>query len=216
MTFFDETKSIIENIALLSAPLVLFISIIGLRQLQIAKNSLKITSARDAAKLSFEITKEYDEKFNQAYYNLAKAMQKNGIPEFEGIITDFTITEYNKLDKNLRDKWEKNYSKIEIEFIHLTNLLECYSISFVKKIADEDIAFNIDCYLFLQLTELGYPYIIKKHNEDKINLSCLNTIQLYKIWKSRIIAMHNEQEFKNLQEKIRTAGVMEPLKPIGA
>lgn len=215
MTFFDHSKSIIENAALLSGPIVLIISIIGLQQLTIAKKSLKINSLRDAAKFSFEIIEEYSQKFDNANQTLLKAFKECNIQKLEFEITDFSIEEYNKIDKKWRDQWESNIGETHDHLLDTANLLEGYSIPFIKKIADEDIAFNIDCYIFLHLTKLCYPFIVKKHNEDKLKLYSINTIHLYELWNSRIQSMHNEKEFAVLKEKIKKTKNIRP-KPIGA
>jgi hypothetical protein len=216
MTFFDEQKSIVENAALFSAPLLLIIGIIGLKQLNIARKSLKITSVRDAAKFSFQITEDYDEKFEKAYQALLTSLRKYNIEKFDGIITDFSIEEYHKLDENWRTQWEENEHNIDWHLTKVANLLEGYAIPFIKKIADEDIAFNIDCYVYIQLTTLCYPYIVKKHNDDKLNLHSCNTIELFLRWKMRIENLHNEKELLNAKEKIKRQEKIIPIKPIGS
>ena len=216
MTFFDETKSIIENAALLSGPLLLLIGIIGLKQLNIARKSLKITSVRDAAKFSFQITEDYAPKFEQAYQDLLVALKKHNIEKFNGEIVDFSFEEYNKLDDKWRKQWDDNESKLENDLIGIANLLEGYAIPFMKKIADEDIAFNIDCYVYFQLTNACYPFIVKKHNTDKLNLYSCNTIELYQRWKQKIKHLHNEKELSIAKEKIKKQKKIIPIKPIGS
>lgn len=216
MTFFDYNKSFIENAALLSTPLLLIIGAIGLKQIQLAKKNLKITSIRDAAKFTIQITEDYSERFTLANDNFLNAVIKHNIKPYEGEIENFSLEKYNQLDENWRKQWEEKERLIIRELVNTTSLLEGYSIPFIKKIADENIAFNIDCYVIIQLTKQCYPYIVRKHNEDKLNLLACNAIELFLRWQQRIENLHNEKELIALNEKIKTKGKVKPIKPIGS
>lgn len=59
MEFFDSTKSIVENLYLLSGPIIALLAIAGVIQLFIARKTMIINSKREAANLAAQQIKDY-------------------------------------------------------------------------------------------------------------------------------------------------------------
>ncbi len=62
MEFFDSSKSIIENLYLLSGPILALLATAGVIQLFIARKTLIVNSKRDAANLAAQQIKDYSER----------------------------------------------------------------------------------------------------------------------------------------------------------
>jgi hypothetical protein len=218
MTFFDAQKSIIENLYFISGPILFIVGIIGLWQLRIAKNSLKINSQRASAIMAFELcdkcTKEMSPLFNIVTEELTalnvdyKKIQAMGLHSLKEIKEDDpNYPEVQKLWVNM-DNFPDTLSK-------MADLLEGFSIPFIKKIADEEIAYNREFLKFEQYCNLCAPAIIRELEEYPHQKHLYeNVIELYSIWKSRNERELLDDQVSNLiikKSKIK----IQTIKPLG-
>lgn len=219
MTFFDETKSIVENLSFLSAPLVLLITILGLRQLKIAKDSIRINSQRESAVLAFTLVEKYFAEFTNLYDELIKLMQDCGI-NYEKL-EQLNLHELDKIDiANVNyleyQKLEANYTKLEYHIWNFADKLETFSVPFINKIADEQIAYNHEFMKFIQYCNLCSIQIIKAKNNSKNHHSVYEcVIELYSIWKSRSESENVDNQLSHLLEIKRKMKTKKTIRPIG-
>jgi hypothetical protein len=195
MTFFDHSKSIVENIYLLSGPFLLIVSAFGLKQLKIAKDNIKINSKRQAITLSFDLCEKYERSLEEKCQIIERKMQELGINPNEIIqlnpskLNHFTseIISNNEFKKTI-----ENYDKLSKPLTDLANELEGFSIAFVKGIADEELAYDLQFTQFYHwsvmcLTEI---YMTKNLNNKPVEqILYSNLCEIYSIWKLR-----NEKE----------------------
>jgi len=164
MNFFDTSKSIIENIYFLTAPILLIVAIFGLAQLRIAKYTLRINSKRDAALLSIKLCETYIPTSNDLYQKIAIELKKMKIDYLfleKLSLVNFTDQELKTLMKDQYDLISINYLALSINFEIMLNELEYFSMPFINKIADEEIAFSRVSLNFLQKVRLSAFFIIK-------------------------------------------------------
>lgn len=218
MTFFDENKSILENLYLLSNPILLIIAVFGLKQIKIAKDSLRINSKRQSAILAFELIEKCFSELNGIYDQITTKM------------TELNI-DYKKIEKlNLHSLYEidssnesyqeylkviENYDSLQYDMWKMMDTLETFSIPFIEKIADEEIAYNSEFLKFYQFCNLASVEVIKtrekRPNETKIYE---NVIKLYAIWKERNEKLIISNQVSSLLSRSREIKDKK-IKPIG-
>lgn len=195
MTFFDETKSIIENLYLLSGPLLLFMSLIAVKQLKVAKDNIKINSQRQASTMSFELCEKYEKPIKEKHTQLSHKMKELGI-DAEKIFA-LNPSELRNLPKRITENIEfkkimENRDELSSLTISLINELEGFSSPFIRKLADEELAYDLQIDQFyawatLCIAELHY-FQNKEEGLIKMDFGG-NVCDLFQIWKSR-----NEKE----------------------
>jgi hypothetical protein len=220
MTFFDSTKSIIENLYLLSGPLLFLISLIAIKQLKVTKESIKINSQRQASTMSFEICEKYEKSLEQKHSILNLKLKELDIDSDKIFALNPSslrnlpekITTDNEFKKIL-----ENRNVLSYYIIDLLNELEGYCIPFIRKLADEELAYDLQfhqfyCWTTLCMTEIHYIQN-KKDNLIKIDYYG-NICDLYSIWKARNEKEDLDRQVANLnlqRNKINT----QVIKPIG-
>lgn len=232
MSFFDINKSILENIYFFSGPLLVIIGLFVLLQIKLGKQQLKesqkqllVGSMRDAAKISAEQVKLYCEIINPLYNVIFLENFDNNIPKFNGKISDFSAEEMESWDKEYVEALMKTPNSISLPLIKLINQLEAFSVFFIHKIADEDIAFKSIGYAFYDTVTKCYPLITILRNVTPNNYE--NIISLFKLWKIRIdendIKIKKEVISKEISQKFNELIILEKkqkfdevaLKPLG-
>ena len=143
MEFFDSTKSIVENLSLLSGPFVALLATVGLVQLFIAWKTLIVNSKRDAANLAAQQIKDYSERIipKMTKYDFSLMKEKIERPKIE--IGDFNLEYLNqKLGKEKVHKMRMERIKYVELWLNVLNSMEAFATYFTKGVADEGIAFS--------------------------------------------------------------------------
>ena len=181
----------------------MLVSIFGLIQIWIAKQTLKINSKRDAALLSFQLGEKYMPKISSLYQKIGAQMIELKIDhlKLESIpIKNFNDQELKSLLKDQYDLIASNYSTLKVNFYKLLDELENFSLPFITKIADEEVAFNNECLNFLQKVRLAAYFIVKERAEMNLEIYYDNTTKLYAIWSERFEALKIDAQIGNLKE----------------
>lgn len=218
MTFFDETKSIVENINFLSGFLIFIVALIGLYQLKIAKDSIKINSEREAAKLAFELCEKYIPILKKLRNELVTKMYDLDIDAEKIEKLDLhALDEIKDNNENISEfkKLLEKYDEIEDELFNLVDKLEEFSISFTRKLADEQFAYSSEFLNFYQFCNLCSVEVIKTRKERPNDKAIFeHVIELYSIWKERNEKEKIEHQVKNLLAKSSKLNDRK-IKPIG-
>lgn len=187
MEFFDSTKSIVENLYLLSGPLIFLIGIIGLVQLKLTKKAIIISSQRSSAQLAAEQVEMYNNNIIPMQDNLFIERSKEKVSKISYKQGEFNRKSiYALLGEDTAKKYsfESGRLKTAIPFLRVINAMEAFSIYFIKGVADEEIAFSSVGQTFCDtIKSLHFDIAIVKTDEDA---AFQNTIELYKLWSSRI------------------------------
>jgi len=118
--------------------------LIAKQQLEESQRQLITYSQRQAANLAADKVKEYITEILPLENKLNEELQKINYPKIKMAVKNFTNDETKE--------WDQNFSKAflarPIEIIKLEldiiNKLEAFSVYFVKGIADEKVAFNLN------------------------------------------------------------------------
>jgi hypothetical protein len=116
MEFFDSSKSIIENLYLLSGPILALLAIAGVIQLFIARKTLIVNSQRDAAKLAAQQIKDYCERLIPLMTKYDFGLRKEKIKDIKIEIGDFNV---NYLEKKLGKKTTMDLRLERLKFLVL-------------------------------------------------------------------------------------------------
>jgi len=208
MTFFDCSKSIVENLYYLSGILLTISLLIGIYQLYLTKRVFKITSKRAAAEIAVKQIDIFTDKIVPLLNNLFEAEKKHGITKPKIEIRSFTrkhLVEKLKDSEFKRIKTERE--KVMLLSIETLNSLEAFSVYFVKKCADEEIAYSALGRTFCESIEGLYfdiSFLRPEGREDSFQ----NIIDLFKIWNKRlkIEKLNTEKEVLNQQLKALNEG----------
>lgn len=221
MNLFDTSKSIIENVYLVSGPVLAIFGIFAIRQITLLKEQIKIArdglnqaqkqltinSKRDSIKLSAEQVNFYMD-------TIVKYSNESFIKYKELGISRVSIktTRFIKSDvlssPNVKEIHEflRRSEEIALLDLKVMNALETFSTYFVQKVADENAAFQAVGASFCDTVEtLSLFFSICRFNEST---RYVNTITLYRLWKNRVDRETLESQ-KKLVEKELTAKIEE-------
>lgn len=206
MEYIDTSKSLLENLYYLSGILILISIVIGLFQLSIAKKTLNINSQREAASLAVKQIDIYMTQIIPLQNQLYHIEQEKKIGKIKIDIGEFNSQYVMK--KMGKEEFLKAVSKrmdILGEIVAVLNIMEAFSVYFIKEVADEEIAFSSVGTTFIHSVENLY-FDIAVLNIDKAD-SFQNLIKLYDIWSKK-------KQLNNLQKaKIILADQMAKIKP---
>lgn len=209
----SEFRQILELIYFLCAPFLVLLALIGLKQLRIAKETLRINSQRDASRLSINLISKFDKISTRNYSNLCTALKKD---ELEQPLEFFKFTkeEYESIPKEKKEEFNKRLKIANIEFSDIAEDLEAFAVPFIHKIADENIAFNSIGGKYCILMGICYPFIMESRIELKTNLSYSDAVDLYNIWFPKLKNRLTEEKIKDLELEIKK-GPDQKIKPLG-
>lgn len=156
MPFFDASKSIVENLYLISGPVIAIFGFFIFRQIQLAKEQLKIArdqlseakkqlainSTRDSIKLAAEQVKFYMDTIvsysNESNDKLDELKIKRIIIKTTRFIKDDIFN-----SPNFQEKINYlNSPEIIVLDLKTMNSLETFSTFFIQRVADEKVAFQ--------------------------------------------------------------------------
>ncbi len=186
MEIFDQSKSLIENLDLLSGPILAIIGVSAIIQIRLTKKAIITTSKREAANLAAKQIDHYNNNIIPLQDALYDAEIKEKIEKVKIDIGDFNShTIEKKVGKEKTIEIMKSRSKLIIPILRTINSMEAFSTYFIKGVADEEIAFSAVGRTFCNSVEGLYFDIATCINMDD-DTSFQNTIGLYKIWSERL------------------------------
>ncbi len=208
MTIFDAEKSLVENIYLISGPVIAILGFVAILQLKLTKKTLQITSKRQAAELA---TRQVDIYTNQII------LQQNQIDEFkktQGIKKLEIECKYFTQDELFTLMSNENISKRKDDFLKNVNLMttmlnsmETFSLYFTKGVADEEIAYSAIGVTFCDSVK-NYSFELSASRYEAEENVYYNIIKLYDIWNSRLKSENlnkeilvKQNEYKRLSKK---------------
>lgn len=186
MEFFDTTKSIIENVYLLSGPVLAILGGVAIMQLRLTKKAMITNSQREAANLAASQISTYNNQIIPLIDKLYLFERENKLNKIK-----IEIGEFNR-DYLIKIVGKKEFNKLNKEriingthFLRVVNSLEAFATYFTKGVADEDIAFSAVGRTFCFSIESMF-FDIASCLETNDN-SFQNIIELYQIWNDRLV-----------------------------
>lgn len=196
-------RNLLEIIYFIVSPLLLIVTVIGLKQIKIAKDAIKINSKRESLTLAAEQCKYYYQHIIPLQNNLDNQMQMAGIKNLGDaevkLDSDGKNISYKyKINKQLHDYKSKF---LITEVTDVLNVMEGFCIFFTAKAADESIAFSSVGSTFISSVEEFLPIICLAQKSRYYQ----NILMLYIKWRDRsekldALIRKNEAEVKLSQE----------------
>ncbi|MFA6248488.1 MAG: hypothetical protein WC615_16225 [Mucilaginibacter sp.] len=215
MKLFDETKSILENLYLLSGPIIALLGLFIFKQIKLAKGQLTIakgqleeaqkqlliSSKRDSIKLAAE----------QVHYYL------NTIVGFQDVLNDqlkeadinplkITTYEFNykdifkQYDAQVVRNYHEKLSPHLVKYLKVLNSMETFSTYFIQEVADENVAFEAVGATFCYSVN-NYSFVLCILSKLEHETFFCNTIKLYNIWSKRLEKKGIQYKKQNLEKE---------------
>lgn len=201
MDFFDTTKSIVENIYLLSGPVLAIFGALVIVQLRLTKKAIITNSKREAANLAANQIEIYNNQIIPLLNKLYFFTKEKELSDVNVKIGEFNCTYLIKvLGKDEYKKLNKERIIIGIPFLRVVNALEAFSMYFTKGVADEDIAFSAVGRTYCHSIEGMFFDIASCIKED--DSSFQNMIELYQLWNDRLAKQKLTSEKIALMNKL--------------
>ncbi len=204
MEIFDQSKSLVENLSYLSAPIVAILGFAAIVQLRLTKKAIVVTSQRQAAELATQQIEVYTKNIIPLENKLSRIRNGENFKELNIIDSkEFTIQELKtKIDlKTINERSDENIRNME-SILDILNAIETFSTYFSKGVADEEIAYSSLGVTFCSsVQEYTYELSILRDEDDGNAFD--NLVALYKIWNSRMKSEKINRELirKKLQLK---------------
>lgn len=196
-------RNILEIIYFITSPLLLIVAIVGLKQINIAKESIKINSTRESLTLAAEQCKYYFEHIiplQNKLNDLMKAAEIKNFGEAE--------VKLNSDGKSINYKYKINY-KYDLDKMRplilcaseVLNAMEAFCVFFSARAANEAIAFSSIGSNFINEIEELLPIVCMTQEAGAYK----NIMKLYIKWKNRTekldaLIKKSEAELKLKQE----------------
>lgn len=187
----------LETIYFISAPLLLIVAVIGLKQLKIARDTIKISSRRDALKLATSECERYLSQIIPLHNKLNDAIKKLGIASLENAEVTLSASSVC-VNWNPTKQDRERLRAITTELLDVCNAMESFSAFFVTKVADEGAAFSVVGRTFCDSVEYLAPLLIE-HWEIGYHKSIS---RLFFIWQSRLNSEKLVTEKRKIEDKI--------------
>jgi len=217
-------------ITAIAESIIAICAIVALWQIKIAKEDIRIRSKREAITLAInqveycrsEIVSSYDQ-VNSIVLDMPKEIKDLRLYSSREFLEDFTLEELQKNKKIDRMITKISYLKKNNLFdkiISLANKFEYFSLAFIAKAADEEVAFNPIADILCDFVEEHYEIYCYNRREGNYR-SYTNTIQLYKIWKARILMKKIDFKKETYSNEIREdlnkikKGNLKNIEPVG-
>lgn len=176
----EQIKLIFEIIYFLSGPIIIFIVILGFRQLKFTRENAEIASKRESYSLASEQCKYYLEKIIPLQNKLDKAIEKNKL-NFDKLKLSINKRKIDiKYDRKI---YLEEIKKVLSEVNDVMNHLESFSLFFTSKIAEEKIAFKILGVTFCSNLKILLPLILHFNKKQRDYISIMS---LFFIWNERL------------------------------
>ena len=204
MNILDESKSLIENISLLSGPILAILGFAAVIQLRLTKKSIITASMRQAAELSSKQVEVYNNKIIplQDKLFLKETELKVEKPQLHNLEKFLKQEITAQLDaKSIENAINQSIPTI-FQLLIILNNMEAFSTYFTKGVADEEIAYSAIGRTFCHTID-GYSFDICILREDDETSAFNNLIELYKIWNARLRTEKISKELKFKQNELQ-------------
>jgi len=182
----DTFRSVLELIYFASGPLLLIVAIVGLRQLQIAKDTNRLHATRESLSLSAERCEHYLAHVIPVIDELYYAIEKNEIKFFS--MAEVTIDgEKVRIKHNCPiEEVTQEFRKMNLiapQLCAALNAMEAFAVFFTSRVADEKVAFSSVGHTYCKTVRKYLPDIIPISDQgDHYN----NLLKLFFMWNARI------------------------------
>lgn len=173
---------------------------IGLKQLELVKDDIKIRNKRASVEKSIEYLHWFATEFIPQISEIATKVEEKFNFKYTGPMNKQFIFDVNCNPNNVEIA---NFFKVcaDSGVLGLMNQLEYFSAALLSGLADEELAFNPLSDTYCRNVECYYIFICG-HRKDANSRFYTNIIGLYDIWKGRLNKMELENQKRKIDENI--------------
>lgn len=181
-----------------AGPVLAIIAFIGLRQIKVSKDSIRINSKRDAYKIAAEQCGNFASKILPLFGKFEEDLKTKNIKFFDKF--DIRI-ERDAINVKLKDAIsQKDLKKIySSEYLSdLLNSLEGYSMYFVQGVAADNVGYFTTGKGYCGIIKELIPLLFHEFKEGYYR----NTYQLFLKWNNRVEDERLRMQKKEIEEKL--------------
>jgi len=214
----QNLKDWLELIYFISGPAVAVIAFFALGQIRIAKEqleaqrqTLRISSKRDALRLTADQISEYSSKVIPLLNALDKKIKDEQITYFSKFKVE-VCADSIKVSPLNTDADIKETIKVASEIASASNALEAFSSYFVSGVADEKMAYLSLGTTFCNSVRNLAPLLVQLNANNRRSPAMLN---LFTIWSCRLESEALNKQKKEIEDKLKNNGSV-TIKTVGA
>lgn len=203
----EEFKNWLELLYFVSGPVVAVIAYLALGQIRVAKKqieeqkkSLRISSKRDALKLTADQVTLYLDKIINLQNVLNAKLKADGIDILDKFTVEFDSGSI-KVTPPKEDYKFEDFTFFIKEYLDVANAMESFSTYFASGVADEKVAYLSLGSTFCSSMEKMVPILIPLSNDGRRFSS---TLTLYSIWGARLEAEILERQKLDIEKKLKS------------
>jgi len=196
--FIGSLKTLLEIAGSVSGILIAVFAYLGLKQLKIAKDSITISSKRDAYKVTADKVGAFGDHIIPIINDLDEKITKKKI-------TFFSEAEVQIEEKGFRvktpqgEKHAKDLMSLSADLTIVFNTLEAFAIYFTSGVASEELAFTSVGMAYCDSVKKYLPAIIMASENGKYYNHLL---RLFSRWNKRISKMNLMKSEKEIQKQL--------------
>lgn len=193
------------------------------KQINISIQSIQISAKRDAGKLSIEQAEKFAKQFIPRFEKIRISIGQYDYSEYsinEFIYNNSVANKNKDVLKKITSDWGllKENQELQNEVHAFANELEAFAMSFVKKIADEELIFSSVSDVYCTIIERLF-FFYRIYNDNKLDKGFYpNTLELYRLWYKRIKKYSLEKKKKDIEISLNEISInkqITQIKPIG-
>lgn len=174
-------RSILEIIYFITSPLLLAVAVIGLRQIDIAKETSILNDKRTSFTLAAEQCRYFIEKIIPEVDKISISMEAKGIKNFGKAKLELNDKKEKSMEYTINN--EPGIAELQISSVYVLNLLDGFSTFFIAGVAEETVAFSALGITFVQAVDKLFPILCWGQDETA---GYNSLISLYIKWKDKI------------------------------
>jgi hypothetical protein len=202
-----------NTISAISESIIALVSIVGIYNLVLAKRTLSIGSQRKASEFASTLVDNYLNKIIPIADECDEYERTQNFPKFNDSkinLKKFTYEEarakYNNLFFKTYDHMyaskEKSHQHLKLQ-LKVANLIESFSTSFIKGVADEELAYSSVGHTFCSHIQGNFYFYCTVRWEGKNIYNYENTIKLFNVWSDRVKKENLEFSRNNIEAELR-------------
>lgn len=188
-------RNILEIIYFVTSPLLLAVAVIGLKQIDIAKDTSRLNDRRASFTLAAEQHTYFIEKIIPQINKIIDEMQKNNIKNFGE--AKLEINDKKEICIEYKINKVPGIKELQVAAIDVLNLIDGFSTYFNAGVAEETVAFSSLGGTFIEGVDKLLPILCWGQDNGG---GYENVIELYLRWKNKIEKQKDILE-KNGSEK---------------
>lgn len=203
----SEIKNWLEIVYFLSGPAITLIAYLALGQIRVAKEqiieqkkALRVSSKRDALKLTAEQVTLYCDKIIPLQNILDRKIKAEGIDFLEKFQVVFSADSIKLIPPKENIDYS-TFAGIATELVGVANALESFSTYFISGVADEELAYLSLGSTFCKSMKKIAPILIPVSDKGK-NYSA--AFKLYSIWGSRFESEDLGKQKAEIEKKLQS------------